>query len=342
MTNATPWRSRASSSTRAQTSTPSTLGGRTPLQLALLNAEGVLAVAAVLLVAGANANAADNQGETPLHAAARTSADIAALELLLECGADVRVVDRKGRTPLHFAAGAGAKGTRHVPSSLGVDALLEKGADAGAADADGWQPLHHLANYEVPKECGEEEADEITFGCAEAAELLVERGVDVNAATPNGETPLMLATRARNFDVVDTLLELGARIRPPACAVCADTAAQRAGLQALAVGAAAEVKRLEVERASLARERKHLAREREVLTRERWAAEAARAAAVAATGAAAARAAGAAGVRQVAGGRTSRDDGGSGSDGGDDSSGGTKRRLRGTAGKATPNKPRGS
>jgi len=85
-----------------------------------------------LLEKGANINAKDNIGWTPLHFAAYHGiTDI--VRLLLEHGADINARDADGLTPLHIAAALG-----HVDA---VRLLLRKGADPGARDNRGRTPL---------------------------------------------------------------------------------------------------------------------------------------------------------------------------------------------------------
>ena len=60
-------------------------------------------IAAHLLKAGAEVDARDNEGYTPLHWAAAENSNELVLSLLIEAGADPAAMDGDGLTPLHFA-----------------------------------------------------------------------------------------------------------------------------------------------------------------------------------------------------------------------------------------------
>ena len=84
------------------------------------------------LAAGADVNAKDEDGGTPLlYAAAYGHKEI--VELLIVTGANLNVKDEDGKTTLHFAA---LNGRKEI-----VELLIAKGADANAKDEDGETPL---------------------------------------------------------------------------------------------------------------------------------------------------------------------------------------------------------
>lgn len=113
-------------------------GGVTPLGLlARSGSDAARPLMKKLLAAGANPNATDVTGRTPLAEAANldTSADAeATVELLLAAGADPSIGDARGETPLSLAAGRGHE--RVVEMLLAALERLEsmRAKDEGNAD----------------------------------------------------------------------------------------------------------------------------------------------------------------------------------------------------------------
>ena len=141
-----------------------------------------------LLREGADVNAAQGDGMTALHWAARRG-DVAQAEILIYAGANVAAVTRLGDyTPLHLASKAGNGGV--------VVTLLEAGSDANAVTSAGAvQPIHFAA----------------ASGSAEAVAALLDHGADVNARESEWEqTPLMFAAATNRVDAVNVLLERAA------------------------------------------------------------------------------------------------------------------------------------
>lgn len=127
--------------------------GRTPLHLvATYGADR--SVVAVLLERGADIDARDNYGDTPLHTAI-ASDRLDVLVILLENGADIEARDGFGHAPLHIA-------TRASKPAV-VEVLLDFGADIEATNDYDNTPL--------------EEASE--HGDAATMSVLLDRGAEV-------------------------------------------------------------------------------------------------------------------------------------------------------------------
>jgi uncharacterized protein len=141
-----------------------------------------------LLKQGADVNASDPDGTTPLHWAVE-SGDTEMAQMLLRAGANPKARNRYGVTPLSLAAGNGNGGLLAL--------LLKAGADPAATLPNGQTILMTAARA----------------GNAEAVRLLIERGSDVNARESTyGETALMWAAAQNHPAAVQLLLEHGAQI----------------------------------------------------------------------------------------------------------------------------------
>jgi uncharacterized protein len=143
-----------------------------------------------LLEKGADVNAAQGDGMTALHWAARQG-EVATAAMLLHAGANVRATTRLGGyTPLLLASQMG-----HAPV---IELLVKARADAKSASANGATALM-LAS---------------ASGRVDAVKALIEAGADVNVKEPaRQETALMFATAANRVDVMKALIRAGADVR---------------------------------------------------------------------------------------------------------------------------------
>ena len=93
------------------------------------------------LDAGADPIARDGRWrETALHMAAWASTEPLVIEILLEAGADVDAQDELGKTPLQGALLPSSSGEPAV-----IEALVLGGADPNVRDSNDWTPLHSAA-----------------------------------------------------------------------------------------------------------------------------------------------------------------------------------------------------
>ena len=158
--------------------------GRTPLHWAA--GIGHTSAAQLLVAAGAKVNAAGKEGSSPLHEAAEKNR-ASMINVLLRAGAKKESLDILGRTPLCLAAEKG--------SLLVVQALLS----AGARSARNSSSSHYQAMTRAA-----------CHGHEDVVRVMIEHGVDVNAAGVSGVTALHEVARAGQVEVVDLLIGAGA------------------------------------------------------------------------------------------------------------------------------------
>ncbi|KAG2500637.1 hypothetical protein HYH03_001404 [Edaphochlamys debaryana] len=150
--------------------------GWTPLHTAAYH--GQEEIVRILLANKANVNARNKSDETPLHLAAKWPQD-RVVEALLAGGADLSARNKRGRTPAHVAA----LFNRHAI----LDRLLNAGADVSARDADSATPLHLAVRQGTPVE-------------PELVKTLIRHSADLEAADARGLAPLHHLPQAQMGD----------------------------------------------------------------------------------------------------------------------------------------------
>lgn len=159
---------------------------------------------ALLLSHGADVNAKSKTGRTALLLAALHNGSSHVVDLLLSKGADIRATDLRGLTFL------GAASAACNPNQVRI--AVEHGLDVNAKDVSlGFTPLMNAAGN----------------GDLESVKILLAHGADVNAVSAkdpitvlNGPvdlgyyTPLMLASFYGPPEIVDALLQAGAKVDP--------------------------------------------------------------------------------------------------------------------------------
>jgi ankyrin repeat protein len=155
--------------------------GRSPFLHAVENDQST--VVARLLAQGADPNEADERGNPALLLALRAEAWAAADVLARHPRTQLDAANAAGETALMMAALRGSlEWTRR---------LVGQGA---AVQRSGWSPLHYAASGPEPR----------------VVELLLSLGAPIEAPSPNGTTPLMMAAGYGAIDAVAVLLARGA------------------------------------------------------------------------------------------------------------------------------------
>lgn len=132
-----------------------------------------------LLQRGFDPNATDADGNSALLLSLKHDSSRVFQVLMAHPAIKVESVNSHGESPLMMASLRGA-----------VDAcrqLIERGAQV---NRDGWTPLHYAASGPS----------------GEAVGLLIARGARIDAPSPNGTTPLMMAARYGSEEAVVALL----------------------------------------------------------------------------------------------------------------------------------------
>lgn len=139
-----------------------------------------------LLARGFDPNSPNEKGQVALFLAAREGSEKVAAALLAHPGIAIDRANATDETPLMMAALRG--------QLMLAERLLERGA---SLNRPGWTPLHYAATGPEPK----------------VVAMLLDRGADVEAKSPNRTTPLMMAARYGNEESVFVLLNRGAKLQ---------------------------------------------------------------------------------------------------------------------------------
>ena len=139
-----------------------------------------------LLTEGADPNQLLSNGDTALTLSLRDPAPAVIKALIAHPSTDINAPNRFDETPLMLAV-------MKVDDAT-IEALLRAGASV--QKQTGWTPLHYA----------------VMQGRTRWVKDFIARGADVNAVTPKGITPLMLAARGANESMAEMLLAAGARL----------------------------------------------------------------------------------------------------------------------------------
>jgi ankyrin repeat protein len=169
-----------------------------------------------LLAGGADIKARSKAGSTPLLFAARSGV-VESVRVLLDAGADPNETMPDGNSALLIAAGSG-----HSDAAM---VLLDRGANPNAVTVDeGLSPLHALI-LKRPLHAGAWKRPEgqlrlaialLAHGAnpnAQTAKAVTSYGINVTGTVWQGSTPLILAARVADLDMLQILVDAKADAR---------------------------------------------------------------------------------------------------------------------------------
>lgn len=144
---------------------------------------------------GADVNAKDDYGYTPLMEASWNSKNSDIIDVFIKHGADVEARDDSGgMTPLMF-------GARWNKNPDVINVLIKHGADVNAQDKNGMTPLMHAAV----------KINTCLFPNVYTIDILIKHGANVRDRDNKGDTALLHAMQyGGNHETVDALVKHGA------------------------------------------------------------------------------------------------------------------------------------
>ncbi|PSN51165.1 hypothetical protein C0J52_06081, partial [Blattella germanica] len=172
--------------------------GETPLLTAVKLGNKELAIK--LLKDGANPNAKDGYGNTPMHYAAVMNL-VKVVDCLLELKCDIDSTNRGGETPL-------LKAIERENEEIAIT-LLKHGANPNAKDEYGRTPMHYAAHGANPNTKNEYGDSPMHYAAGKnlmkVVECLLELKCDIDCTNRRGETPLLKAIERENEEIAITL-----------------------------------------------------------------------------------------------------------------------------------------
>lgn len=178
---------------------------------------------------GVSLNAQNALGQAPLHLAVKNS-DFESSRILLEFSADIKVTDNKGNNVVHTLMLTGTENTElleflilkgadvHLKNNLGYTplylaclknfshyckVLIKYGADVQVVDKNGYTLLHALSEFNVNQNKHKKK---------EIVDLLIKCKLSASVPIKNGITPLHLAAERGELNMIEFLLNNGAKV----------------------------------------------------------------------------------------------------------------------------------
>ena len=146
-----------------------------------------LDIITVILKDGADPNIADDDGDTCLHNAVKIGCSKEVLQAIIERSTDVNISNKNNQTTLLLAC--------KMRNTEATNVLLNAGANPNFVDIYGNTCLHHALRVHSNKE---------------TLQALIYHGVDVNVTNKSNQTALLLASKMKNTEAINELLNVGA------------------------------------------------------------------------------------------------------------------------------------